>query len=174
MEKEKTMKVRAIKKGYYEGRIIKIGEVFECKDKQLPSWVEQIKKEKKQEDKKQSECRSCGNDEFAQRGTPLFETKTPDGNGEKQNDGQNPEQVNKPDEQKAPEDEQNQGEDEQNAPEDEQSADNILNEVEKAQYLELLLNEAVEKNILIEDADKKSVDEQIAELEAKLDKRKPE
>ena len=148
------MKVRAIKKGYYEGRIIKIGEVFECKDKQLPSWVEQIKKEKKQEDKKP-------------------ETKqTPDGNGEKQNDGQNPEQVKKPDETKIPEDEQNQGEGEQNAPEDEQLADNILNEVEKAQYLELLLNEAVEKNILIEDADKKSVDEQITELEEKLGKGK--
>lgn len=148
------MKVRAIKKGYYERRIIKIGEVFECKDKQLPSWVEQIKKEKKQEDKKP-------------------ETKqTPDGNGEKHDDGQNPEQVKKPDEIKIPEGEQNQGEGEQNASEGEQLADNILNEVEKAQYLELLLNEAIEKNILIEDADKKSVDEQIAELEAKLGKGK--
>lgn len=145
------MKVRAIKKGYYEGRIIKIGEVFECKDKQLPSWVEKIKGDKKQE-------------------TKIPETKqNPDGNGEKQNDGQNGEQVKKPEQVINPDDN---GENDSQKEGDKTPDEQTLTETEKEQHLELLLNEAMDKNILIEDADKKSVDEQIAELEAKLGKGK--
>lgn len=39
-------------------------------------------------------------------------------------------------------------------------------------YLELLINEGIEKNILIEDADKKTVKEQIEELEKALGRKK--
>lgn len=44
----------------------------------------------------------------------------------------------------------------------------VLNDEQKKQYLEMLLNDAIEKGILIEDADTKTVDEQIKELEEKL------
>lgn len=85
--------------------------------------------------------------------------KTPEGNADDKNDGKKDEQI------KEPEDEQK---DENNkTPENE-----TLTEGEKAQYLELLINEAIDKNIVIEDADKKTVDEQIAELEIKLGKGK--
>jgi len=39
---------------------------------------------------------------------------------------------------------------------------------EDAEYLEILINEGIEKGILIEDADKKSIKEQIKELEEAL------
>jgi len=39
---------------------------------------------------------------------------------------------------------------------------------EDAEYLEILINEGIEKGILIEDADKKTIQEQIKELEEKL------
>ena len=43
-------------------------------------------------------------------------------------------------------------------------------EEEKKEYLETLLNEAFEKEIFLEDSDKKTVEEQIAELEKLLNK----
>ena len=45
-----------------------------------------------------------------------------------------------------------------------------LTDTQKEQYLDLLINEAMEQNIYLDDADKKSVDEQIAELEKLLKK----
>lgn len=45
-----------------------------------------------------------------------------------------------------------------------------LSDTQKEQYLDLLINEAMEQNIYLDDADKKSVDEQIAELEKLLKK----
>lgn len=93
------------------------------------------------------------------------ENKTPKtneaqkGNDDKQNDGNKAPEVKTPDE--------------QNSPDDEQKKDNdVLNEIEKQQYLDLLINEAMDNDIVIEDADKKSIDEQIAELETKLGKGK--
>lgn len=41
---------------------------------------------------------------------------------------------------------------------------------QKEEYLDNLISEGIEKNILIEDADKKSIDEQISELEQLLGK----
>ena len=87
------------------------------------------------------------------------ENKTHQSNEENKTDGNKAPEIKNTDSQKDPEDEKN-------------KTDDILNEVEKQQYLDLLINEAIEKDILIEDADKKSVDEQIAELEAKLKKGK--
>lgn len=45
-----------------------------------------------------------------------------------------------------------------------------LSDTQKEQYLDLLINEAMEHNIYLDDADKKSVSEQIAELEQLLKK----
>ena len=43
-----------------------------------------------------------------------------------------------------------------------------LSDTQKEQYLDLLINEAMEQNIYLDDADKKSVSEQITELEKLL------
>ena len=43
-----------------------------------------------------------------------------------------------------------------------------MTDIEKEEYLELLINEGIDKNIFIEDSDKKTVDEQINELEKLL------
>jgi homoserine dehydrogenase len=48
----------------------------------------------------------------------------------------------------------------------------IFGEEEQKEKLDKLLNEAIEKGILIEDADKKSVEEQIKELEELLKEEK--
>jgi hypothetical protein len=45
-----------------------------------------------------------------------------------------------------------------------------LSDTQKEQYLDLLINEAMEQNIYLDDADKKSVSEQITELEKLLKK----
>lgn len=51
---------------------------------------------------------------------------------------------------------------------------NNLTEEEKRQYLDVLINEGIDKGILIDDADTKPIDEQIKELEAALNKIKNE
>ena len=48
----------------------------------------------------------------------------------------------------------------------------IFGEEEQKEKLDKLLNEAIEKGILIEDADKKSIEEQIKELEELLKEEK--
>ena len=128
------MKIRVIKNAWYNMEYIKgsEGRIIDFKGDKAPSWGEVVKSGKNKEDKKQ-------------------EVKTPQGNGDEQNNGG-----------KAPE----------VKPDEHNKDDDVLNEVEKQQYLDLLINEAMEKDIVIEDADKKSVDEQIAELEAKLGKGK--
>lgn len=45
-----------------------------------------------------------------------------------------------------------------------------LTDTQKEQYLEMLINEGMENNIFIENADKKTIDEQISELENLLKK----
>lgn len=54
--------------------------------------------------------------------------------------------------------------------ENKQEDKTIFGEEEKQAKLEKLLDEAIEKGIIIEDAEKKSIDEQIAELEELLKK----
>jgi len=137
------MKVKAIKKGYYDNKIRKVGEIFECKEKKIPTWTtlaDGIENGKSSKGSKTPQAPQKQN-------TPQkVETpQNPQGTAENKNDG-NKEVVNQ-----------------ENQPQ-------ILNDDEKKQYLELLINEAIDKNILIEDADKKTVDEQILELEGKLGK----
>ncbi len=148
------MKVKALNKGYYNQRIIKAGEVFEFEGNKLPSWVQKTKQDKKQENKNSDK------------------NENPKGNGENKSDGNKDEQINTNNEQNSASDEQNIQKDEQNNASDKQKGEDILDEIEKEQYLDLLLDEATEKNIVIDDADKKTVEEKIAELEAKLGKEK--
>lgn len=56
--------------------------------------------------------------------------------------------------------------------EEHKKEDTIFGEEEQKEKLDKLLNEAIEKGILIEDADKKSIEEQIKELEELLKEEK--
>ena len=59
-------------------------------------------------------------------------------------------------------------EEKKEANKEEKKDETIFGEEEKKARLEVLLNKAIEKDILIDDADKKSVDELINELEELL------
>lgn len=63
-------------------------------------------------------------------------------------------------------------EEKKEANKEEKKDETIFGEEEKKEKLDKLLNEAIEKGILIEDADKKSIEEQIKELEELLKEEK--
>jgi len=146
------MKVRVLENAWYDLKYLKAGDIidYKCeKGKNLPSWATladgiETKKGNKKADKDIKDV-------------PSIDAKELDNVGQK--DADTNETPVKPDENK------NDGLDNvgQDAPEDK-------TEIEKAEYLDELINEGIEKGILIEDADKKSVDEQIAELEKALNK----
>ena len=144
------MKIRVTKNAWYNLEYLKgsEGKIIDYKGDKVPSWGEKIKGDKKPETK------------TPEANKVPEANKTPEGNEKNENSFNNAAEVKKAETQnqntqtKEAENNQTQG----------------LNDAEKKQYLELLINEAIEKNILIEDADKKTVDEQILELENKLGK----
>lgn len=158
--KEKKMKVKVIKDCYYNLEYIKAGRIIDFKGKSLPSWATladgiETKKEKKEE----KPLDNVGQQNPDADKTPVNpdENKNPEldnvGQDETKEGGEaapvNPEGEEKKGEEKAPE-----------------------ASPEAIEYLNRLIDKGIEKGILIEDADKKSVDEQIKELEAALKENK--
>lgn len=159
--KEKKMKVKVIKDCYYNLEFIKAGRIIDFKGENLPSWAtlaDGIETKKKKKEEKPLD--NVGQQNPDEGKAPVNPDDT--GEGELDNVGQdetkeggeaapvNPDAngtEGKPEEVKAPE-----------------------ASPEEIEYLDKLINEGIEKNIFIEDADKKTVKEQIAELEAALKK----
>lgn len=162
------MKVKAIKKGYYGSKVRKVGEVFDYKekDKNLPSWVTLADGT---ETNKGGRGSKGSKEPVIQKDTDKNQSVNTQENGIKKGDEVN--QDNNADNkgnENNPENQNGQTE----TKEGQGEADNTkgLTETDKQQYLDLLINEGIEKNILIENADKKTIDEQIAELEKALNK----
>ena len=167
------MKVKVIKNAYYNDEYLKVGRIidYKCKkDEKLPSWATladgiETKKDKQQKAPELKEPEAA----------PVVERE-----GEAQEaDGTTPaaEEVQG---EEAPEADDTivagdggvfdaEGE-VQAVTANEQVIPDVSPEAEA--YLELLINEGIEKNILIEDADKKTVKEQIEELEKALGRKK--
>ena len=140
------MKVKAIAEGYYNDEIIKKGRVFNIKGDKLPSW-----------------CTLASGIETRKPEEQIEEPQTPAVPSVEGNEGpevKEPEGVNE-----GAKEETNEGEaaPEENAPEvaDEASP-------EALSYLNRLIDEGIEKGVLIEDTDKKSIKQQIDELEKRL------
>lgn len=138
------MKVKVIKDCYYDNEYIKAGRIIDLKEKKLPSWAtlaDGIATAKNKN--KTTGIEPCANN-----------IRKPEQNTENQQIADSQEPIaNSP---------------EQQSLKIEQSEE--LSDTQKEQYLDLLINEAMEQNIYLDDADKKSVDEQIAELEKLLKK----
>lgn len=132
------MKIKVIKPAFYQLEYLKVGRIIDIKEKELPSWAEPLKKE----NKKQAE---------SAQNKPTENTNIKEDN--------EPTTPTEPDEQT-----ENSGQQEEQT--EQQSLD--IPNPEADMYLELLLNEAIAKDIVIQDADKKSVPEQIKELEELL------
>ena len=145
------MKVKVIKDCYYDNEYIKAGRIIDLKEKKLPSWAtlaDGIATAKNKN--KTTGIEPCANN-----------IRKPEQNTENQQTANSPVQQPLQTEQSA------------NSPvqqplQTEQSEE--LSDTQKEQYLDLLINEAMEQNIYLDDADKKSVSEQIAELEKLLKK----
>lgn len=149
------MKVKVIKDCYYNLELIKAGRVIEFKGKSLPSWATladgiETKKDKKDE----KSLDNVGQQNPDEGKTPV----NPDNNKNPELDNVGQDET-KDDGETAPlnpEDDKKEGETApETTPQDEE-------------YLEMLINEGIEKGIFIEDADKKTVQEQIKELETAL------
>jgi hypothetical protein len=138
------MKVKVIKDCYYDNEYIKAGRIIDLKEEKLPSWAtlaDGIATAKNKN--KTTGIEPCANN-----------IRKPEQNTENQQIADSQEPIaNSP---------------EQQSLKIEQSEE--LSDTQKEQYLDLLINEAMEQNIYLDDADKKSVDEQIAELEKLLKK----
>lgn len=138
------MKVKVIKDCYYYNEYIKAGRIIDLKEEKLPSWAtlaDGIATAKNKN--KTTGIEPCANN-----------IRKPEQNTENQQIADSQEPIaNSP---------------EQQSLKIEQSEE--LSDTQKEQYLDLLINEAMEQNIYLDDADKKSVDEQIAELEKLLKK----
>ena len=145
------MKVKAIAEGYYNDEIIKKGRIFNIKGDKVPSWctlVNGIESRKPEEDVQEPQTPAVpANDEGNAPAAPEVENAGP----EAKEPEETPEEVKEPEETPV----------EENAPEDEASP-------EAVSYLNRLIDEGIEKGVLIEDTDKKSIKQQIDELEKRL------
>lgn len=148
------MKVKVIEKAFYNLEYLKEGQIIDFKGKKLPSWAtlaDGIETQKGKSNKNNKE-QSVPEVSHAPENTPeilIQETISTETN-ENTDITKVAESSN---------------ENEQLAPENRTQSDK-----EKQEYLDLLINEGIEKGVFVEDADKKSVDEQISELEAALNK----
>lgn len=142
------MKVKAIAEGYYNDELIKKGRVFNIKGDNVPSWctlangIETRKPEEKIEEPQ----------------TPAVPTNE-EGNAPAAPEAKEPEVVNEGE--NTPEIQPEENAPEVNTPDDETSP-------EAVSYLNRLIDEGIEKGVLIEDTDKKSIKQQIDELEKRL------
>lgn len=150
------MKVKAIAEGYYNDEIIKKGRVFNIKGDNIPSWctlANGIETRNKNDDVSEPQTPAVPADTVINPETSQEETNELSGNsGELNEIEEAKEGVNEGE--AAPE---------ENAPEvaDEASP-------EALSYLNRLIDEGIEKGVLIEDTDKKSIKQQIDELEKRL------
>ena len=142
------MKVKAIAEGYYNDELIKKGRVFNIKGDNVPSW-----------------CTLANGIETRNKNEDVSEPQTPavptneEGNAPAAPEAKEPEVVNAPEEPQENTPEENAPE--VNTPDDETSP-------EAVSYLNRLIDEGIEKGVLIEDTDKKSIKQQIDELEKRL------
>ena len=171
------MKVKVIKNAYYNDEYLKVGRIIDYKCKkgeQLPSWATLADGIEIKKDKQQKAPEAKAPEVKEPEAAPVIE-----GEGEAQEaDGTTPaaEEVQGEEEAETVQDkgdifDEYFGDDEAQAvTANEQVIPDVSPEAEA--YLELLINEGIEKNILIEDADKKTVKEQIDELEKALGRKK--
>lgn len=160
--KEKIMKVKVIKDAFYDLEYIKAGRVIEFKGKELPTWATladgiETKKGNKKADAKVEEV-PCVDAEKVEETAEVKTDEIPTEQEElfgKETAAQIDEKIK---EEIAAE-----------ATAEENNAPDVSPEAQE--YLERLINEGIEKGILIEDADKKTVKEQIEELEKALNKK---
>ena len=136
------MKVKVLKDCYYDNEYIKAGRIIDLKEKKLPSWATLADGIATAKNKnKTTGIEPCANN-----------IRKPEQNTENLQIADSQEPIaNSPEQLKI-----------------EQSEE--LSDTQKEQYLDLLINEAMEQNIYLDDADKKSVSEQISELEKLLKK----
>lgn len=138
------MKIKVIKDCWFDGEYVKKGRIIDFKGKNLPSWAtlaDGISVPKKQN--KQGKSTSI------KLSLPP-EQKEPDTVSDTAKKPVDDIEITREDKEITKED--------------------VTSSIPKEMYLELLLNEGIEKNIFIENADKKTVDEQITELENLLTK----
>ncbi len=151
------MKVKAIAEGYYNDELIKKGRVFNIKGDKLPKWctlANGIETRNKDEDVSEPQTPAVPSIE----GNEGPEVKEPEVVNEVATEGEGTVSELENVQTDAPE-----VQPEENAPE-------VIDEAspEAVSYLNRLIDEGVEKGVLIEDTDKKSIKEQIAELEKRL------
>lgn len=152
------MKVKIIEKAFYNLEFLKEGQVIDFKGKELPSWAtlaDGIETQKGKSGKTPKEPKAPEAPQTTLPETDVNNNEEKTETKDENETGDAPDtNSNLPVEQSAPE-----------APQD-----TTVSDTKKQEYLELLINEGIEKGILIEDADKKTVDEQIKELETALNK----
>lgn len=132
-------KIIAIEKAFYNGNIIKVGEILDiADDKKVPEWAKIL-----------GQTKDVPDEPVVTQGTLIPNEQT--------NQGETEETV-----------ETDEVEETQTETEDVQDELVGKTDEELEQILDELLTKALDKNIYIEDADKKTVIEQINELKSKL------
>ena len=132
-------KIIAVEKAFYKGNIVKVGEIIEITDdKKVPEWAKVLEQTKSVQD-----------EPLVAQGTLIPEEATTEGKTEETVETDEVEEA-------------------QTETEDVQDELVGKTDEELELILDELLTKALDKNIYIEDADKKTVIEQINELKSKL------
>lgn len=149
------MKVKAIAEGYYNDEIIKKGRVFNIKGDNVPKW-----------------CTLANGIETRKPEEPIEEPQTPAVPTNDEGNAPAAPEVKEDDNKPAEEDSSEAVEQgEEASPSDiNTNAPEVADEAspEAVSYLNRLIDEGIEKGVLIEDTDKKSIKQQIDELEKRL------
>lgn len=157
------MKVQILEPAYFNNAYLKKGEIVDLNIDECPSWAEVIGKKPKAKEAKDDEAKK---QELVALRKELYELT-----GKEVTEEFTKEQLIEEIE-KAKKNKKGQGKDDSDNADEAKKENTIFGEEEQKEKLDKLLNEAIEKGILIEDADKKSIEEQIKELEELLKEEK--
>ena len=158
--------LRVTKMAFYNGALVYPNEIIKNYEGDIPSWATLANG--KDVEKHKTEEKSLDNVEQGNK----KEEETPVNPDENKKDGlDNVEQGNKKEEETPVNPDENKKDGLDNVGQnDKKISDDEKTEEQLAAELDTLLTEAIEKGVIIEDADKKTVCEQIAELKTLLNK----
>ena len=159
------IKIQALRRAFYNGEIIRAGQILTIASNKVPAWAKRIGKETPDEDAEKTQKKDEGKapageqqqlniNPDEQKGED--ETQTPDDAGK--------EETENPDDKEQPE----------NPEEDKTETDAIVDEFvnmpeeEVAKVLDDLITKGIEAGIVLDDVDKKTPAEQVQELRKRL------
>lgn len=164
--KKRMIKIQAQRRAFYNGEIIRAGQILDITSNKVPSWAKRIGKETPDEDAGKTQKKDEGK---AHEGEQQQLNITPDTNNATSEGDKKEDETETPSEDAAGEESTDETEEDVEViPED------LVGKTDKEvlAILDDLITKGIENGVMIEDADKKTPIEQIIELRKLIEEKK--